>query len=161
MPTILNALDEEQTTVMGGSHFTFRPGQLKFFSDKHIARSIASLRSEDGLIELPEEFDALSMLKPELLEQIITPEQREVITESKKRGVENYCKKLRSLIYNATVSLQRDLDRANFKYDARVEATDQDIRNLEKLAKYQKSKNDSDHKRLERFKELEKQAAKG
>lgn len=156
MPTILNCLDEEQVTVMGGSHFTFRPGQMKFFSDPHIARSIARLREENGLVELPDEFDSISLLKPELVEKVITAEQLEVVAEAKKRGIDAYCRKLRAMIYNATISLQRDLDRANFKYDARVEATEADIKNLEKLNKYQKSKLDGEQKRLDKFKELEK-----
>src|SRR5258708_7450067 len=105
MPVILNCLDDEQTTVMGGSHFTFKPMQLKYFSDSHIAKSIGRLRADDGFIELPEEFESLALLKPELFEQVITQEQRDIIAEKRKEGIDNYCRKLRSLIYNATISL--------------------------------------------------------
>jgi len=102
MSVILNALDEEQTTVMGGAHFTFKAGQMKHFTHEHIAKSIARLRVGDGLVPLPDEFESLALLKPELMEQVITPEQRDTLAAAKKQGIDNYCKKLRCYRVSAT-----------------------------------------------------------
>jgi hypothetical protein len=161
MPTILNCLDKEQTTVLGGNHYHFKAGQMKYFHDKGIASAIARLKAEDGFVMLPEEFDDVSMIKDESKrELVITPQMKDVMSESKKEGVNNYCQNLRKLIYNATVSLQKDIDRAGYKYDARVEATKADLQRLKELAHYQSTDLDQDQKMVDEFKTLEKKVAK-
>ena len=159
MPIIMNSLDKEQTVRVGGNDFTFKPRQLKFFHSQNIARALARMRAEDGIVELPTELEHLAHLKEEHFESVVTAEEKEIIEKHRLQGVESYCRKLRELHRNATVSLQMDIDKTGAKYDARIHATDADLQRLEELAKYQKSKNDGEQRRLDRMKELEKQVA--
>ena len=157
MALIMNCLDKEQTTIVGGAHFSFGPHQIKYFSNPEIAANIAKLRKEDGFMRLPDELDHLGMLKPEQFEKVVTPEDKATITAVRQEGVENYCRRLRELIYNATVSVQKDIDMKGLKLDARTLATKKDLERFKELAKYQKSKNDLEQKQLDEIKELEKQ----
>ncbi len=160
MPVILNCLDEPNTCVVGGNHFQFKPGQLKYFHDINIASLISRIKASDGFIALPDELEHLSHLKEEMMAKVITPEEKAIIEEKRKEGINNYCQRLRELIYNATVSLQKDIDVRGYKYDARVEATKADLKRLETLAKYQSEHLDLEQKRVDTFKELEKKVAK-
>jgi len=160
MPVILNALDKENRCTIGGNTFTFKAGQIKYFHDKGIASAIDRLKRDDGFLLLPDELEELSHLKEETMERVITPEQRAIISEKRTEGVANYCKRLRELIYNATVSLQKDIDVSGRKYDARVEANKADLERLKELAKYQAKHEDAEQQTLEEFKKLEAAVAK-
>lgn len=156
MPTVLNCLDEEKVIKVGGIFYTFKPGQMKFFHNNNIARALTRIYGEQGFVGVPEHLDHLSHLNEANFDKIVTAEEKEEIAKLKEQGIEQYCKNLRRLIFNATVSVQKDIDISGAKYDARIEATDADIKRLEDLAKYQKSKSDSDQRRIDRMKELEK-----
>lgn len=161
MPTILNCLDKDNTCMIGGNHFQFKARQIKFFQNEGIAGAIARLKGDDGFIRLPDEFDDVSMhVKEANRELAMTPELKVILEEKRKEGINAYCQNLRRLIYNATVSLQKDIDRAGYKYDARVEASKADLDRLRELAKYQQSDLDQDQKMMDEFKELEKKVAK-
>jgi hypothetical protein len=160
MPTILNVLDKTNTVVIGGNHFTFKPGQLKYFHDAGIAAAIDRIKKEEGFIMVPESLDHLAMVSDDMKAKIITEADKELIESKRKEGIDIYCRRLRSLIYNATVSIQKDIDRAGYKYDARVEANSADIERLKELAKYQNQELDQDQRTLEQFKELEAKVAK-
>lgn len=156
MPAILNCLDEENTCKVGGSHFTFKANQIKYFHDPGVANVIARIKAEDGFILLPQEVEHLAHLKEDMLKKVMTPEESVIIAEKRKEGLHTYCRRLRELHYNATVSLQKDIDRAGYKYDARVEATRADLDRIKKLAKYQSDNLDLDQNKIAEFKELEK-----
>ncbi len=160
MPVIMNCLDESNECRLGGNTFSFKPRGLKYFHDAGVASAIGRLKQEDGFVILPEECDYLAHLKEEDREKVITPEHRSIIDNKRKEGVNSYCTNLRRLVYNATVSLQKDIDRAGYKYDARVEATGADLRRLETLSRYQAADLDLEQKNIDRFKELEKKVAK-
>lgn len=160
MPAILNCLDEDNQCTVGGSTFSFKPGQLKYFHDAGVAKAIARLKADDGFIMVSEDLEELAHLKDAMLDKVITQEQRAALGEQKKKGVENYCRRLRELIFNATVSLQKDIDMSGAKYDARVHASKYDLQKLETLARYQSSEQDKDQVVLDKFKELEKKVSK-
>lgn len=159
MSIVMNCLDKEQTVAVGGNHFTFAPHQMKYFSNQNVAESLAKLRRDQGFMLMPESMEHLGLLKEAQFDKIVTPEEKEQIISIRREGIENYCRRLRELIYNATVSLQRDIDRAGLKYDARVEMTNTDIERLRELNKYQKAKQDHTQKKLDEIKELEKSLA--
>lgn len=160
MPVIMNCLDKENVTQIGGSHFSFKPRQLKYFHDKNIAATIDRIKRDEGFMLLPDSLEHLALMKEDQAAKVITDEEKAIIDEKRKEGVNIYCKRLRELIYNATVSVQRDIDRAGYKYDARVEANRSDLNRLEELAHYQSGDLDQDQKLVDRFKELEKKVAK-
>lgn len=161
MPAILNCLDEEQTLKVAGMYYTFKPNQLKYFHDKGIAGLMARNHAEDGVVLVDESLEHLSHLKADMLEKVISAEEKAKLEAHKEAGIANYVKRLRELIFNATVSLQKDIDISGAKYDARVLATDADLERFEKLAKYQKTKSDNDQAKVDRIKELEKQLGVG
>lgn len=158
MPAIMNCLDEANECRVGGNTFQFKARQIKYFHDRGIATAIGRLKGDEGFIALPEDLEHLAHLKEDMFDKVVTPEEKVTIEEKRKEGVSSYCKKLRALIYNATVSLQKDIDKAGYKYDARTEATNEDLKRLETLSKYQTANLDLDQEKVEKFKKLEKLA---
>lgn len=159
MPLVMNALDDENVVTVGGNTFTFKPRQIKEIYNPDIHHVITRIKSEDGFVGLPEELTYIVHLKPEQLDKMVSDEHKTIIQDAIRTGVENHVKHLRGLVYNAQVSLGRDMAQKNFKHDPRSEYSAGDLKNLEKLIKYQSSKNDVDQKRVDKIKELEKQAA--
>lgn len=156
MPAIMNALDEAQTVTVGGNTFHFAPRQVKAFYNNDIASVITRIKGEFGFIELPAELEYIAHLKPEQQKNGVAPEHKEILESKRKEGVEAYCRRLRGLIYNAQVSLRKDLEMANIKADPRTFASEGDVKNMEQLVKYQTSKNDETQVRVDKLKELEK-----
>jgi hypothetical protein len=148
MAVVMNCLDEEQTAVVGGSHFTFKPKQIKQIYQEHIASLLTGDKKEYGFVALPEEC-----LDREFVDSAAG---KALIDAKRKEGVDAFCKKLRAQLYNLNVSLKQDLDKANLKVDPRVFASEGDIKAMELLAKYQLRKEDEDQKKVDRIKELEK-----
>lgn len=160
MPVILNCLDKENSCRIGGSHFSFKPRQIKYFHDKNIASAIDRLKKEDGFIMLPDELDHLALLKEDQVDKVITEEEKAIIEQKRLQGIETYCTWLRALIKNATVSRQHDIDMSGRKYDARSDANESDLNRLVELAHYQAGDSDQEQKNFDKFKELEKKVAK-
>lgn len=159
MPWIMNALDEENTVVVGGNHFTFKPKQIKMIFQPHIADFIARDRREYGFVELP---GVLGEKEIETAgEFTATPEGKSLVASKSREGIENYCERLRWLLFNQQVSLKRDLEKANHKEDPRVYANDAIIKQMECLSRYQTQKADSDQQRIEKMKDLEKKLEAG
>jgi hypothetical protein len=152
MDFVLNCLDEEQTVVVGGNHFKFKPLEIKAFFQPNIARLITLDKRDYGFADLPPEFEDLSYRQ--------TEEAKKIFEEKRKEGVEAYCARLRAAVYNAQVSLRMDLEKANIKADPRAFASKGDVVNMEKLIKYQKGHNDESLERIEKLKELEKKLGK-
>lgn len=148
MAMILNALDRDNQVTVGGNTFTFKPRQIKHFYQTSIANLIAREKSEFGFVALPEEFEDLEYRN--------SPEAKQIIESKTKEGVENYCRRLRQLIYNEQVSLKRDIEVSGSKEDHRIHLTDGMVQNMEELAKYQSQKSDAEQRRLDKIKQLEK-----
>jgi hypothetical protein len=77
----------------------------------------------------------------------------------REEGIGNYVSHLNAMVMNAQVSLARDLARADYKYDAKYEYSEGDIRNMEQLVKYRTKKEDSLYKKVDKATELEKKLA--
>lgn len=160
MGVVLNSLDKEQTVVVGGNHFHFKANEIKYFHNNSISNFLTLDRADHGFMGLPDEMVHLAQSKPEILEKIITPEDKEIIKEKKATGIENYCKKLRAQVYNLQVSLLKDLRKANDPTDPRIHASKGDVQAMEELVKYQSKNQDADELRLDKIKKLEAELAK-
>lgn len=143
----MNALPEEQVVTIHGAVFTFKPLQIKNMTESK-AHFLCTDRREEGFVGLPDSID-----DPDFKS---SPEGKALIEAKRKEGVENHVAKLRQVIYNMQVSLRQDLEKANIKADPRVFASEGEIAAMERLAKYQVKKEDSEQKKIDRIKELEK-----
>lgn len=150
MPLVLNASCEIQHFKVFGNHFTLKPGQIKNFTDE-IAKFCGYQRRDQGLIELPAEFEEQDYMN--------SPHGQERLLKLKAEGVKNRVLALRAVVYNNQVSLRQDLEKANIKIDPRILASDGEVSAMEELAKYQDQGDDAAQKKLERIKELEKKIA--
>lgn len=147
MALILNASCETQHFKVFGNHFSLKPGQIKNFTDE-IAKFIGYQRRDQGLVELPAEYEEHEYMNSDAGKQRLLTFKAE--------GIKNRVLALRAVVYNNQVSLRQDLEKANMKIDPRVLASDGEVSAMEELAKYQDQGDDAAKNRLERIKELEK-----
>lgn len=160
MSLIMNTLEDEQTVVVGGSHFHFKPKQIKHFYQQDIARTLLRNNQELGFVELPDDLEYLCHLPPgKSVKETILPEHQAIIDERTTQGVDAYCRHLRALVYNAQVSLKQDLDKANIKSDVRTWYSKGDLKNMTQLLKYQSKHMDESQERVNQIKEIEKKLA--
>lgn len=155
MKFVMNCLDEEQTIVVGGKHFHFKANQIKQFYQDTFANIILREKAEYGFVEIP-----LVGAGTEDDNSGVASTDKVLIDAKRKEGIENYCNRLRNLVYNAQVSLQKDLDIKGIKISYQAIASDGDLKNMEKLAKYQSKREDANQVRVDRIKQLEKQLEK-
>lgn len=148
MPFILNASSREVSVRVHGSHFTFAPKQVKTIIDPSRAAFMTSNLSYEGLVELPETWEDLDFRSSE--------DGKKALKAAEAQGIKARIEHLEKLKRNELVSLQQDLDRANLKYDARLDMSDEMFSQMEELAQYKSKKQDEQQKRLEKLKELEK-----
>lgn len=151
MRFIMNALDEDQTTIVHGKHFSFKGKQIKPFQNEEIANTILRERKEMGFVEIPkvagddetsvEDYDR-------------SPAGLAIIEDARRHGIEEYCNKLRKQVYNLQVSLKKDLAIKNMNIDPAHLASDGDLKSMEALVKYQSRKEDASHIRAEKAKKL-------
>lgn len=145
---VMNASSQEQSVRVYGSWFTFKPDQIKDMNeDKGMFLTIQC--NYLGFVGLP---DAIS----EDLEFKNSEEGQRIIAEAKKQGVKNRIQYLERLKQNELVALQRDIDRAGLKYNARLEMSDGMMQNLEELASYKTKQQDENQDKLDRISEIEK-----
>lgn len=145
MPFIMNASSQEQQVRVHGAWFTFKPKQVKQMLEEKVI-FLSSTCAYLGFVALP---DALEDLEPS------SPEAKKLKAEAEKQGIQNRVKYLEQLKHNEIVSLQRDIDKSNQKYDARLEAAPEFLAQLEELAEYKVQHLDEAQARLDRIKELE------
>lgn len=149
----MNSLDEDQTIVVWGKHFTFKPRQIKAIHSDEVASFILRERKEFGFIEIPK----LVTLEEGTVDKYDeSPEGKALIEEKRKEGIEEYCRRLRRVVYNLQVSLKKDLAIKNIQMDPLTMATDEDVKHMELLVKYQAKKEDAAQVRIDRAKKLEK-----
>lgn len=154
---IMNALDEDQSVTACGSTFFFKGREVKNITNQNIAFSITHTKKEFGFVELPEELSHLSYLrKGETIESRATPEELAIVEAKRKEGVDAYITRLRSLVYNAQVSLVRDLARKDYKHDPRFEYSEGEVKSMSDLLKYQSRKDDIEKLKVDKIKEIEK-----
>lgn len=145
MALVFNATAETISVKVYGNYFTFKPKQIKTLQD-NVAHEMVTSRSEDGLVGLSPEFEDPTYKT--------TPEGKAAYETAEKQGVDAFIAKQRGLIYNNQVSLRRDLERANLKYDPSIEASKGELEAMRLVAKYQKSMEDSNQAKADEIKEL-------
>lgn len=147
----MNALDEDQTVVIHGKHFSFKGKQIKPFQNDDIANIILKNKRENGFVEIPK----LELTDESAVEDYDrSPAGQTVIEQARRSGIEEYCNKLRKQVYNLQVSLKKDLAMKNMNIDPSHLATDGDLHSMEQLVKYQNRKEDISHIRAEKAKKL-------
>lgn len=147
MGIILNATNETISVKAHGNWFTFKPKQYKIMNDDLVA-FLSAHRAEDGLVELPTDFEDPSHLK--------TPEGKEAFAKAEAEGVARYVAKLKETVNNCLISMKKDLQMKNIQTDPRAFMSDGEMKALEKLAEYQTAGKDEEQKRVDRARELEK-----
>jgi hypothetical protein len=148
MPLVMNASSQEQQVRVHGAWFTFSPGQIKDMHEDKVF-FLTSTCSYLGFVGLPESLSDIDFKNSEAGQKLLA--------EAKQKGIANRVAFLESLKRNEIVSLQRDLDKANQKYDARLEMDPAMLPQLEELATYKIKKQDEAQKKLDRIKEIEAQ----
>lgn len=153
MRFVMNALDEDQTVMVGGKHFSFKGKQIKPFQNDEIADFILKMKSELGFVEIPklttEDESAVD-------DYDRSPAGHALIEEKRKSGIEAYCRRLKAIVYNLQVSLRKDLAIKNMNIEPSHLASDGDLLHMEQLAKYQTRKEDAGQVRADKIKKLEK-----
>lgn len=153
MRFVMNSLDEDQTTIVHGKHFTFKGKQIKPFQNDSIADVIIRERKEHGFVEVPK----IETADEGAIEDYDRgPAGLALIEEKRREGIEAYCAKLRKTIYNLKVSLKKDLAMKNMQIDPLELASDGDIKNMELLVKYQSKKEDANQMKLDKARKLDK-----
>lgn len=153
MRFVMNALDEDQTTIVHGKHFTFKGKQIKPFQNDTIADVIIRERKEYGFVEIP----LLENAEEGAIEDYDrSPAGLALVEDKRKEGIEAYCARLRKTIYNLKVSMRKDLALKNMQIDPLELASDGDIKNMELLVKYQSKKEDANQVKLDKARKLDK-----
>lgn len=154
MRFVMNALDEDQTVMVGGKHFSFKGKQIKPFQNDDVADVILKLKAELGFVEIPKlKTDDDSLVD----DYDRSPAGLELVESKRKEGIENYCRRLKAIVYNLQVSLRKDLAVKNMNIEPSHLASDGDLKHMEQLAKYQTRKEDAAQVRADKIKKLEKQ----
>ena len=146
MAVIFNATNEEVTTVAHGNYFTFKPKQIKIMTPG-VAMFLQMNRAEDGLVALPDDFEDPSYQH--------TPTGKEALKKAEAEGLSKFIAKLEWIVRNNLESLRKDLRMKNIDTDPRGLASDGELKAMELLSKYRATGEDEQHKRLEKFKELQ------
>lgn len=153
MRFVMNALDEDQTVMVGGNHFSFKGKQIKPFQNDGVADVILKMKAELGFVEIPKlKTDDESLVD----DYDRSPAGLELVESKRKEGIDAYCRRLKAIVYNLQVSLRKDLATKNINIDPAHLATDADLKHMEQLAKYQTRKEDASQIRAEKIKKLEK-----
>jgi len=148
MALVMNARTEEVSVKVRGNWFTFKSKQIKHF-EPNIAQFMTDELSEEGLVSLPEELEDLDFRTSQA--------GKDIIKTAEVKGIDNFVKKLRRVIFNNQVSLRQDLERANIKVDPAVYATEGEKEAMRLLAKYQRANKDSQQASVDEIKDLMKE----
>src|SRR5438128_2242204 len=111
MPLIMNASSQEQQVRVHGAWFTFKPKQIKEMHEDKVYFLTAQC-GYLGFVTLPDSLSDLDYKQ--------SAAGKAAIAEAESIGIQNRIQYLEMLKKNEIVSLQRDLDRANLKYDSRL-----------------------------------------
>jgi hypothetical protein len=149
MALCYNTTDEEQSIKIFGNWYAFKPGQIRNLND-NVAHFIETDRKETGIVTLPEQFDDS--------EYKASSEGMAELAARRQSGLKHYLDFHRKIVYNNQVSLRQDLERSNIHADPAVFASAGEMKSMEILAKYKAKEKDEEQLRIERVKELMKEA---
>ena len=145
MPHIMNTLDKPVNVKVYGNWFSFQPKQIKYIANEGVAYKMNTDLGEEGLVAFPEE--AMEMDKQ-------SAEFRRIQSEVVKAGVFKRIKKLKEIIYNLEVSLQKDIDLKGLKTDVAAFASDGELQAYRELSVLQGYEQSEQQKRADEFKKL-------
>lgn len=148
---LYNATNEEQSVKAFGNWFSFKPKQIKSINDQ-FGRFIVMDKKEYGIVDLPEEMLDEEYKKSEAGQALLR--------EKTEQGIQQRVNFLKLMVYNAEVSLRRDLDRNNDKSDHRAQMTKGEIEAMRRLVEYQKADEDQIKAQVDEIKDLEKKLKK-
>ncbi len=153
---VYNPTEEDVTTVINGSFFTWKPGQIKQMREPQ-AQFVSTNRQETGLMVLDdprfvpaEEQYVLNFDK--------TEEGKAILTPIREKGINNLVSHLMFIIRNNQISLRQDL--AN-KYPtgdsgkmAAAYASPAELDAMRLVAKYKKKTSSNAAKQIEEVEKL-------
>lgn len=154
---VFNPTEEEITTTINGSFFTWKPGQIKQMRAGQ-ADFVDTNRKELGLVKIDD-----ARFIPSEQEQYIpgfdkTPEGQAVLAPLREQGINNLIEHLMWIIRNNQISLKQDL--AN-KYPtgdsakmAAAAASPAELNAMRLVAKYKKRTNSNAAKQVEEVERL-------
>jgi hypothetical protein len=156
MARVWNPTEEVVHTKIFGSHFEFKPGQMKTMGEA-FAKFIEMNRKETGLVALPQQFD------PTDDETYVegydkTPAGKEALAEAKARGIRNLIEFYQGIIYNNQVALRNDLVRHDPHTDVikltAINASKGELEAMRLVSKYQKLKLDDQSAQVKEVEKL-------
>jgi hypothetical protein len=147
MPFVMNASSVEQCVRVHGDWFTFKPKQVKEMQDSKVNFLISTCANE-GFVGMPDEWADL--------EYRTSDAGKAAQAAAESIGIANRVKHLEWLKHNETVSLQRDIDRQNLKYNSRRELSEEALEKMKELAGYKTRSEDAAEKRQAEFEKIEK-----
>lgn len=155
---VWNPTEEEVSTRIQGSWFSFKPNQMKTM-DVEKGAFIQTHRMETGLVVLPPEFcEVREEYKPGY-EQ--TPEGKAILEQRRGEGVQHLIDFHMSIVKNNQVSLRQDLAHkypsADFDKLAKLEASKGELESMRLVAKYSGKAPDSGKKKVDEIDKLMKQ----
>lgn len=146
MACVMNASAREQTAVVCGNYFTFKPGQCKVMSDE-FSRFITNNKKTQGFVSVPDELSDINYAN--------SKEGQAIKAKAREMGVMNRIAYLSMLINNERDSLQQDLDKKGIKTGYSHFATPNIEAWMQEMVEYQTKLEDESKRRAERVKELE------
>lgn len=161
MPVVINVTEEEISIQARGHWFNWKPGQRKTIRDEKLAKFIEMDRRGYGLAVLPdlttteEDNGDVEVTDETIAERKLARAAEEKIAT--KAALDAYVFRHREIIKNAQVSLARDLQRADYKYDVAHEMSDGELNAMRTVAKYEKKGKDAAQERINEIEKLKKQ----
>lgn len=154
---VYNPTEEEVTTTINGSFFTWKPGQVKQMRAGQ-ARFVDTNRQEDGLVLVDD-----PRFIPAEQERYIpgfekTDEGKKVLEPLRDKGINNLIKHLSSVIRNNQVCLRQDLANkwptGDSSKMAAAQASEGELRAMRLVKKYKQKTRDNAAKQIDEVEKL-------
>lgn len=156
---VYNPTEEEITTTINGSFFTWKPGQIKQMREPQ-AQFVNTNRQDTGLV-LVDDARFIPAEEAYIINFDKTPEGQSVLEPLREKGINNLINHLSSIVRNNQVALRQDL--AN-KYPtgdsaklAAAYASQGEMEAMRKIVKYKKKTKDNAAKQVDEVEKLMKE----
>ena len=149
MALVMNASSKDQTVMVHGSWFTFKPQQIKELNDDKV-HFLCEKSMHLGFVAVPEELADLDARS--------SAEGKKKLEALREQGISNRIRHLEWLRNNEMRSLRKDMDKQNIKAEVESEMTGDSFSALssalKELAGYKTKTNDTVKDRAAALKEL-------
>lgn len=154
---VYNPTEEEITTTINGSFFTWKPGQIKQLRALQ-AEFVDTNRKELGLVKLDDKRFIPAEQDHYIPNFDKTPEGQAYLAPFRERGINNLIEHLMDIIRNNQVSLRQDLANKYPTADsaklAAAHASPAEVEAMRKVAKYKKKTSDNAAKKIDEVEKL-------